>query len=74
MKSLLEKAKDDNKDPHLTMLEARNTSVDNYRSSAELAIGRQLRSILPVNPSIYSIYMETLIFIMVIMHYSRVIS
>ena len=56
MKSLLEKAKDDNKDPHLTMLEARNTPVDNYRSPAELAIGRQLRSILPVNPSIYSIY------------------
>ena len=29
MKSLLEKDKDDNKDPHLMMLEARNTPVDN---------------------------------------------
>ena len=51
MKSLLEKAKDDNKDPHITMLEARNTPVGNYRSPAELAVGRQLRSVLPVNPN-----------------------
>ena len=51
MKSSLEKAKDDNKDLHLTMLEARNTPVDNYRSPAELAVGRQLRSVLPVNPN-----------------------
>ena len=33
------------------MLEARNTPPDNYRSTAELAIGRQLRSVLPVNPN-----------------------
>ena len=33
------------------MLEARNTPVDNYRSPAELAVGRQLRSVLPVNPN-----------------------
>ena len=51
MKSLLEKAKVDKKDPHLTMLEARNTPVGNYRSPAELAVGRQLRSVLPVNPN-----------------------
>ena len=51
MKSLLEKAKDDNKDPHLMMLEAKNTPIDNYRSPAELAVGRQLRSVLPVNPN-----------------------
>ena len=38
MKSLLEKAKDNNKDPHLMVLEARDTSVDNYRSPAELAV------------------------------------
>ena len=43
VKSLLEKAKDENIDPHFTMLEARNTPVDNYRSPAELAVGRQLR-------------------------------
>ena len=36
-------------DPYLTMLEARNTPVDNPRSPAELAVGRQLRSVLPVN-------------------------
>ena len=51
VKSLLEKAKDDNKDSYLSMLEARNTPVDNYRSPAELAVGRQLRSVLPVNPN-----------------------
>ena len=32
------------------MLGARNTHVDNYRSLAELPVGRQLRSVLPVNP------------------------
>ena len=37
------------KDPHLTMLEARNTPVANYRSPVDLAVGRQLRSVLPVN-------------------------
>ena len=51
IKSLLEKAKDNNKDPHLTVLEARNTSVDNYRSPAELAVDIHLRSGLPVNPN-----------------------
>ena len=42
VKSLLEKVKDDNKDPHLMMLEAKNTPVNNYRSLAELAVGRQI--------------------------------
>ena len=51
VKSLSEKAKDDNKDPHLKMLGARSTPVDNYRSPAALAVGRQLRSVLPVNPN-----------------------
>ena len=50
-KCLLEKAKDDNKDQHLTMSEARKTPVDNYRSPAELAVGRRLRSVLPANPN-----------------------
>ena len=35
VKYLLEKAKDNNIDPHITMLEARNTPVDNYRSPAD---------------------------------------
>ena len=47
-KNLLEKAKEDNKDPYL---EVRNTPVDNYKSPAELACGRQLQSILPVSPN-----------------------
>ena len=51
MKSLLEKAKDNNKGPHLTVLEARNTSAGNYRSPTELAIDIHLRSVLPVNPN-----------------------
>ena len=51
VKDLLEKAKEDNKDPYLAMLEVRNTPVDNYKSPAELAFGRQLRSILPVSPN-----------------------
>ena len=51
VKALLEKAKEDKKDPHLSILEARNTPVDNYKSPAELVCGRQLRSIIPVSPS-----------------------
>ena len=51
VKSLFEKDESDNKDPYLTMLEARNTPVDNYRSPAELAVGRQPRSVLSVNPN-----------------------
>ena len=51
VKRLLEKAKDDNKNPYFAMLEARNTPAENYRSPAELAVGRQLRSVLPVNPN-----------------------
>ena len=45
VKDLLEKAKEDNKDPYLAMLEERNTPVNNYKSPAELAFGRQHRSI-----------------------------
>ena len=47
----MEKAKEDNKDPYLAMLEVRNTPVDNYESSVELAFGRQLQSMLPVSPN-----------------------
>ena len=48
-KKLLEKAKQDNKDPYLAMLEERNTPIDNYKSPANFACGRQLQSILPVS-------------------------
>lgn len=41
-KNPLEKAKEDNRNQSLAMLEARNTSVNNYKSPTELACGRQL--------------------------------
>ena len=50
-KNLMEKAKEDNKDPYLAMLEARNTPVNNCKSPAELVCRRQLQSILPVSPN-----------------------
>ena len=33
------------------MLEARNTTAENYRSPAELVVGRQLSSVLYANPN-----------------------
>ena len=39
VESLLEKAKDDDKDPHLRILDAWNTLFENYRSLAETRIG-----------------------------------
>ena len=46
-KKMLEKAKRDQKDPYLSLLEKRNTPVANYKSPAQLSMGRPLRSILP---------------------------
>ena len=46
-KKMLEKAKRDRKDPYLSLLEQRNTPVANYKSPAQLSMGRRLRSILP---------------------------
>ncbi|KAK3749613.1 hypothetical protein QZH41_003226 [Actinostola sp. cb2023] len=51
VKSTLEKAKRDGKDPYLAMLELRNTPVGNYKSPAQLSMGRRLRSILPCTTS-----------------------
>ena len=47
VKTILEKAKRDEKDPYLAILEQRNTPVDNYKSPAQLSMGRRLRSIRP---------------------------
>ena len=47
VKTILEKAKRDGKDPYLAILEQCNTPVDNYKSPAQLSMGRRLRSILP---------------------------
>jgi len=46
-KCLMEKAKADHRDPYLSLLEYRNTPVDNFRSPAQLLMSRRLRSILP---------------------------
>jgi len=46
-KKMLEKAKRDPKDPYLSLLEQRNTPIANYKSPAQLSMGRRLRSILP---------------------------
>ena len=50
-KNILEKAKEDNKNPYLAVLEARNTPVDNYESPVKLACRGQVQSILPVSPN-----------------------
>ncbi|CAI5681852.1 unnamed protein product [Oreochromis niloticus] len=49
-KKLLDKAKAEHKDPYLSLLEYRNTPVDNLKSPAQLLMSRRLRSILPATP------------------------
>lgn len=46
-KTILTKAKTDIKHPYLSLLEYRNTPVDNFKSHAQLLMSRRLRSILP---------------------------
>lgn len=46
-KMLLEKAKADKSDPHLSLLEYRNSPVDGFKSPAQLLMSRRLRSTLP---------------------------
>ena len=49
VKQILEKSKKDGEDLYLTILDAKNFPATNFKSSpAELALGRQLRSLLPV--------------------------
>ena len=50
-KRMLEKAKRDRRDPYLALLEQRNTPVANYKSPAQLSMGRRLRSLLPCTAS-----------------------
>ena len=45
------KAKSDGRDPYISLLEYRNTSVDNLRSLAQLSTNHHLNSILPTNPA-----------------------
>lgn len=46
-KRILTKAKEDKKDPYLSLLEYRNTPVDGLKSPAQILMSRRLRSILP---------------------------
>ena len=50
-KRMLEKAKRDRRDPYLALLEQRNTPIANYKSPAQLSMGRRLRSLLPCTTS-----------------------
>ena len=47
MKRILQKSKDDNRDPYLPLLEYRNTPLKCGYSPAQLLMDRRLRSILP---------------------------
>ena len=47
IKNLLTKAKQDNRDPYLGLLEYRNTPIDEVGSPAQLLMSRRLRSIIP---------------------------
>ena len=50
VKRLLNKAKQDNQDPYMSLLIHRNTNIDNLASPAQMLIGRRLRTNLPVIP------------------------
>lgn len=50
-KRILTKAKEDKKDPYLSLLEYRNTPVDGLKSPAQILMSRRLRSILPTTTS-----------------------
>lgn len=50
VKNMLYKAKADNKDPYLSLLELRNTPLElDGKSPSELLMGRKLRGILPIS-------------------------
>ena len=50
IKCSLEKAQSNGKDPYISLLELRNTAVDNLASPAQLLMNHYLKSILPTNP------------------------
>ena len=50
VKRLLNKAKQDNQDPYMSLLIHRNTNIDNLASPAQMLMGRRLHTNLPVIP------------------------
>ena len=52
IKQLLKKAKADGKDPYLSLLEYRNSTVKSIGSPAQLAMDRRLNSVLPCIPEL----------------------
>ena len=50
IKRILRKAKTDERDPHLSLLEYRNTMINGIGSPAQLCMSRRLRSVLPCTP------------------------
>ena len=67
-KSILTKARKDHQDPHLALLEHRNTPINDVGSPARLSMGRRLRSKMPssteqllpqtVNPAMVQMKLE----------------
>ena len=51
VKWILTKAKENNRDPYLAMLEYRNTPTDSNASPTQLLMGRRTRAILPITKS-----------------------
>ena len=49
VKNLLTKAKQDNRDPYLGLLEYRNAPIDDVASPTQLLMSRRLRSIIPTS-------------------------
>ncbi|KAG8179926.1 hypothetical protein JTE90_025251 [Oedothorax gibbosus] len=51
VKNILIKAAHDNSNPHLVLMEYRNTPMDGLPSPAEILMGRPLRTLVPTLPS-----------------------
>jgi transposase InsO family protein len=52
VKNLLNKANRDGKDPYVSILEYRNTPIDQIGSPAQLLVSRRLRSVVPTTKSL----------------------
>ena len=53
VKQILTKSKAENKDPYLSILNYRNTPIDDLGSPAQLLMNRRLRSILPITQILF---------------------